>query len=126
MTTPRWLKLKISVVSFIFTLLFGVEIFAQEPIGARSTLESAAILFQQQAPASAIIEALEGIQYSTDDPMLFAQATFLASEVYLRENQLDKALAELQKFHTPGRTFPQTILCENWLRTGMIYLKQKN
>lgn len=126
MTTPHRPKLKISVVGIIFILLFELGSWAQEAVGFRSQLESAATLFQQQAPASAIIEVLKGIPYLADDPVPFAQSIFLASEVYVRENQLDKALAELQKFQVPGRTFPPTILSECWLRTGMIYLKQKN
>ena len=126
MTTHRWQYSKIGVVILIFTLLFGSVVRGQNGNSPWQQFEKAASLYQQQAAAQVILDLLRGVQNSGDDPVLFGRAVFLASDVYLRENQLDKALLELEKFQLQGRTLPRPMLCEGWLRRSAIYLKQGN
>ena len=126
MTTHRWQPIKIGVVFLLFALLPGTAVQAQNGNSPWQQFEKAAALFQQQAAATVILDLLREVENASSEPVLFGRAVFLASEVYLRENQLDKALLELEKFQLPGRTLPQPILCEGWLRRGTIYLKQGN
>ncbi len=126
MTKHRFRHTKIGVTGSLMILILSTGLFAQEAVTPWHQFEQAASLFQQRAAVQEVIDLLKEVQRTAKDSILNGRAILLAAAVYERDNQVDKALLELQKFSDYSWKLPESMASEAWLRTATLYLKKQD
>ncbi len=105
-------------------ILLFISFSRADENSAWSRFANAAERFSKGESSLTVSKDCELVLKETDDPVLYARASFLLSESLIKDNKLSEARQVLNNIHTSKLSIPASLQEEADLRRGMIYIRE--